>query len=147
MLFTFNYFGILDQNIFFQGLIDAHEQFKLTLGEADKEFNAIMALVQEVTRIAQQYGLTMNENPYTTLSAQVSRAICLILLVEYHLPVAPSLAFAQSEGREIECFLHAFNPPSHLIYTIYAYNHRFELYRFNQKQFLISIIWSGFRVP
>lgn len=53
-----------------QGLIDAHEQFKQTLGEADKEFNAVMALVQEVNRIAQQYGLTISENPYTTLSAQ-----------------------------------------------------------------------------
>ena len=55
-----------------QGLINAHEQFKQTLGEADKEFQAIIALVQEVTRLAQQYGISgVNENPYTTLSAQV----------------------------------------------------------------------------
>jgi len=54
-----------------QGLIDAHEQFKQTLGEADKEFNAVMSLVQEVSRIAQQYGIQgASENPYTTLTAQ-----------------------------------------------------------------------------
>lgn len=53
-----------------QGLIDAHEQFKQTLGEADKEFGAIMGLMQEMQRMAQQYGLTLQDNPYTTLSAQ-----------------------------------------------------------------------------
>jgi len=54
-----------------QGLIDAHEQFKGTLGEADKEFNAIVALGQEVNRIAQQFGIQgASENPYTTLSPQ-----------------------------------------------------------------------------
>ena len=54
-----------------QGLIDAHEQFKQTLGEADKEFGSIMGLMQEIQRMAQQYGLTLQDNPYTTLSAQV----------------------------------------------------------------------------
>ena len=55
-----------------QGLMDAHEQFKQTLGEADKEYNAIMSLGTEVTRMAQQYGITGGlENPYTTLSTQV----------------------------------------------------------------------------
>lgn len=53
-----------------QGLIDAHETFKQTLGEADKEFGAIMGLLQEIQRISQQYGLTLQDNPYTTLSAQ-----------------------------------------------------------------------------
>jgi len=54
-----------------QGLIDAHEQFKGTLGEADKEFNAIIALAQEVNRIAQQFGITSaGDNPYSTLTAQ-----------------------------------------------------------------------------
>ena len=56
-----------------QGLIDAHGQFKNTLGEAEKEFTGIMSLVQEVSRTAQQYGITgVSDNPYTTLSAQVS---------------------------------------------------------------------------
>ncbi|XP_013386575.1 alpha-actinin isoform X1 [Lingula anatina] len=53
-----------------QGLIDAHEQFKQTLGEADKEFNSIIGLVTEVTRMCQQYDLVLPENPYTTLSAK-----------------------------------------------------------------------------
>jgi actinin alpha len=54
-----------------QGLIDAHEQFKQTLGEADKEYQAIMSLASEVVRLAQQYGITgVTENPYTTLTPQ-----------------------------------------------------------------------------
>lgn len=54
-----------------QGLIDAHEQFKMTLGEADKEFNAIISLVQEVSRLASQYGIQGADiNPYSTLQAQ-----------------------------------------------------------------------------
>ncbi|CAH1791427.1 unnamed protein product [Owenia fusiformis] len=54
-----------------QGLIDAHEQFKQTLGEADKEFNAIIGLVNEVQKIGMQYEITgASVNPYTTLSAQ-----------------------------------------------------------------------------
>ena len=41
-----------------QGLIDAHVQFKNTLGEAGREFNGIMSLVQELSRTAQPYGIT-----------------------------------------------------------------------------------------
>lgn len=64
--------GLTHNVVEFQGLIDAHEQFKQTLGEADKEYNAIIGLVQEVQRISQQYGITGGaDNPYTTLSAQV----------------------------------------------------------------------------
>ena len=63
--------------LFVQGLIDAHEQFKQTLGEADKEYNAIMSLGTEVTRMAQQYGITGGlENPYTTLTTQVRTSHC-----------------------------------------------------------------------
>lgn len=55
-----------------QGLIDAHGQFKATLGEADKEYQAINALVKEVQHIAQQYQIPGGlENPYTTLTASV----------------------------------------------------------------------------
>ena len=58
--------------VFMKGLIDAHEQFKQTLGEADKEYSGILGLVQEVMRIAEQYGIMGGmDNPYTTLSAQV----------------------------------------------------------------------------
>ncbi|XP_018014070.1 alpha-actinin, sarcomeric isoform X2 [Hyalella azteca] len=55
-----------------QGLIDAHNQFKATLGEADKEFQAIMSLVTEVQAIAQKYQIPGGlDNAYTTLTAQV----------------------------------------------------------------------------
>ena len=52
-----------------QGLIDAHGQFKATLGEADKEFQAIMSLIKEVENFAKQFnvpGATIN--PYTNLT-------------------------------------------------------------------------------
>ncbi|KAG8186293.1 hypothetical protein JTE90_007321 [Oedothorax gibbosus] len=53
-----------------QGLIDAHEQFKQTLGEADKEHKSIIALSQEVSTIATQCQIPGGiENPYTTLTA------------------------------------------------------------------------------
>jgi len=53
-----------------QGLIDAHNQFKATLGEADKEFQAIMALVSEVQAIAQKYQIPGGlDNPYTALTS------------------------------------------------------------------------------
>ena len=51
-----------------QDLVEAHEQFKGTLGEADKEFNSIMSLANEVQRLSQQYGLQIQENPFTTVS-------------------------------------------------------------------------------
>ena len=57
-----------------QGLVDAHEQFKATLGEADKEYTTIVSLSQEVIRLGQQCGLTPPDNPYTTLHAQVRTA-------------------------------------------------------------------------
>jgi actinin alpha len=52
--------------------VEAHEQFKGTLGEADKEFNSIMSLANEVQRLSQQYGLQIQENPFTTVSPSVS---------------------------------------------------------------------------
>ena len=55
-----------------QGLIDAHEQFKATLGEAEGEYQTIVGLVTEVQRLGQQFGITPPDNPYTTLHAQVS---------------------------------------------------------------------------
>ncbi|KAK3608567.1 hypothetical protein CHS0354_042554 [Potamilus streckersoni] len=53
-----------------QALGDAHEQFKNTLPEADKEFNAIIGLANEVTRLSQSIGITKVENPYTTVHPQ-----------------------------------------------------------------------------
>ena len=57
-----------------QGLIDAHGQFKATLGEADKEFSSIVGLVAEVESMAKQYQVPGGiENPYTSLTSQVSK--------------------------------------------------------------------------
>lgn len=56
-----------------QGLIEAHEQFKMTLGEADKEHKSIIALSQEVSSIATKYQVPGGiENPYTSLTPDVS---------------------------------------------------------------------------
>ncbi len=68
----------------FQGLIDAHEQFKNTLGEADKEYQGIMGLINECQRIAQQYGIqTAEDNPYTTLSPQVGEHLITLILTQF----------------------------------------------------------------
>lgn len=55
-----------------QGLLDAHEQFKATLGEADKEYQSIVGLVQQVESIASQHSIPGGlDNPYTSLTAKV----------------------------------------------------------------------------
>jgi len=53
-----------------QGLIEAHNQFKNTLGAADAEFGSIEGLVQQVQGIATKFGLGRDaiENPYTNLT-------------------------------------------------------------------------------
>jgi len=54
-----------------QGLLDAHEQFKATLGEADKEYQSITGLVRQVESIAKQHSTPGGiDNPYTSLTAQ-----------------------------------------------------------------------------
>lgn len=51
-----------------QRLIEAHEQFKQTLAEADKEHAAILAFANEVRDIASTYHVPGGiENPYTSL--------------------------------------------------------------------------------
>lgn len=52
-----------------QGLIAAHEQFKSTLGEAQKELEAIQEIHTEVKRIADSNGIELTGgNPYTTIT-------------------------------------------------------------------------------
>ena len=54
-----------------QGLITAHDQFKATLGEADKEYNLIVGLVRDVEGLVNQYQIANGlENPYTTLTSR-----------------------------------------------------------------------------
>uniref|UniRef100_A0AAQ5XV17 Actinin alpha 4 n=1 Tax=Amphiprion ocellaris TaxID=80972 RepID=A0AAQ5XV17_AMPOC len=54
-----------------QGLITAHEQFKSTLSEANKEREAIQAIQAEVQKIAQSNGIKLSGgNPYTTITPE-----------------------------------------------------------------------------
>ncbi|XP_008145120.2 alpha-actinin-3 [Eptesicus fuscus] len=54
-----------------QSLLTAHEQFKATLPEADRERGAILGIQGEIQKICQTYGLRPSlTNPYITLSAQ-----------------------------------------------------------------------------
>ncbi|KAK5977490.1 Alpha-actinin sarcomeric [Trichostrongylus colubriformis] len=54
-----------------QELCTAHDQFKSTLGDADKEFASISAIEQEIERLVEAHGLDREllRNPYTDLSA------------------------------------------------------------------------------
>eukprot|EP00061_Rhincodon_typus_P019057 g48498.t1 len=55
----------------FKGLITAHEQFKATLPEADRERQAILGIHNEVSKIVQTYHVNMaGTNPYTTIAPQ-----------------------------------------------------------------------------
>uniref|UniRef100_A0A2K5J6L5 Actinin alpha 3 (gene/pseudogene) n=1 Tax=Colobus angolensis palliatus TaxID=336983 RepID=A0A2K5J6L5_COLAP len=54
-----------------QSLLTAHDQFKATLPEADRERGAIMGIQGEIQKICQTYGLRpCSTNPYITLSPQ-----------------------------------------------------------------------------
>ncbi|XP_061156364.1 alpha-actinin-1 isoform X1 [Syngnathus typhle] len=54
-----------------QGLSTAHEQFKATLPEADKERQAILGIHNEIAKIMQTYHVNMSGiNPYTTINPQ-----------------------------------------------------------------------------
>lgn len=54
-----------------QSLITAHDQFKATLPEADKERMASLGIHNEILKIAQTYGIKLSGvNPYTNLSPQ-----------------------------------------------------------------------------
>lgn len=52
-----------------QQLLHAHDAFKNTLGAADREYNEILGLSQQVQTLATQYQIPGGlENPYTTLT-------------------------------------------------------------------------------
>ncbi|XP_059841019.1 alpha-actinin-1-like isoform X1 [Hemitrygon akajei] len=54
-----------------QGLIAAHEQFKATLPDADKEREAILGIQTEMAKIAQSYNIKLSGvNPYTSITSQ-----------------------------------------------------------------------------
>uniref|UniRef100_A0AAZ3NZL4 Actinin, alpha 1 n=1 Tax=Oncorhynchus tshawytscha TaxID=74940 RepID=A0AAZ3NZL4_ONCTS len=54
-----------------QGLSTAHEQFKATLPDADKERGAILGIHNEIAKIVATYHVNMaGTNPYTTINPQ-----------------------------------------------------------------------------
>lgn len=77
------------ENEFFfrlSGLIDAHNQFKATLGEADAEYKNIIRLVNDARQTCQDNGLELTPNPYTNIQPEV-RSICSkkISSIDFHL--------------------------------------------------------------
>merc|ERR1711976_447634 len=53
------------------GLIQAHEQFKATLSEANREKEAIITLVREAQKVCKQYQVGESfSNPYTEITAE-----------------------------------------------------------------------------
>ncbi|VDO17465.1 unnamed protein product [Haemonchus placei] len=54
-----------------QELCSAHDQFKSTLGDADKEFASISAIEKEIERLVEAHDLDREllRNPYTDLAA------------------------------------------------------------------------------
>ena len=67
---TTNRFGCSDR-IASLGLMEAHKQFKATLDDANKEYESIMQIVDEVAKICKENHLDVPANPYTNISAEV----------------------------------------------------------------------------
>jgi Ca2+-binding EF-hand superfamily protein len=56
------------------GLIQAHEQFKSTLAEANREKEAITTLMREASKVCKQYQVAEQANPYTEINSdQIER--------------------------------------------------------------------------
>ncbi|CAF3992133.1 unnamed protein product [Rotaria magnacalcarata] len=53
-----------------RGLIEAHHQFKATLGEADAEYKNIIRLVTEARQTCQENGLEFVSNPYSNIKPE-----------------------------------------------------------------------------
>ncbi|TRY99899.1 hypothetical protein DNTS_004334 [Danionella cerebrum] len=85
-----------------QGLITAHEQFKSTLPEANKEREAIQAIQAEVQKIAQYNGIKLaGNNPYTTITPKSIDSKWEKLLKAYKYHSATSvLVFSPSKERK-----------------------------------------------
>ena len=74
--------------------IAAFRPLQATLGEADKEFQGIMALVTEVQSIAQKYQIPGGlDNPYTTLTSQVRPSAWVVFSALYNQEVSIVMIF------------------------------------------------------
>merc|ERR1712131_149718 len=65
-----------------KGLIQAHEQFKATLNEAQKEKENICGLMREAAKIARQYGVELGDNPYTTVTSESIESAWQIVITQ-----------------------------------------------------------------
>jgi len=91
-----------------QGLLDAHEQFKATLGEADKEYQSIVSLVQQVESIAKTNSIPGGlDNPYTSLTAKVK-----YLRYQFATPEIPT---AKEEAKLWNCLIFNITPGRYYI--------------------------------
>ncbi|CAF2152013.1 unnamed protein product [Rotaria magnacalcarata] len=52
------------------GLIEAHNQFKATLGDADAEYKTIMRLVDDAQQTSKDNNLDLPPNPYTNIQSE-----------------------------------------------------------------------------
>ncbi len=59
---------------FVPGLIEAHNQFKATLGEADKEYKTIIHLVDDAQQTGEENNVELSSNPYTNIQPDVSHS-------------------------------------------------------------------------
>ena len=61
-----------------QNLIAAHQTFKDTLPEAQKEKEAMIGLINNVKKVQRQYNLCddVMVNPYTSITAEVGKKYC-----------------------------------------------------------------------
>lgn len=57
---------------FLLGLIQAHNQFKATLGDADAEYKSIVRLVNDARQTCLDNGLELTPNPYTIIQPEVN---------------------------------------------------------------------------
>merc|ERR1719276_842520 len=97
-----------------KGLIQAHEQFKATLPEAQKEKDNIIGLMREASKIARQYGVELGINPYTTvcvalemdgtLEQQIQKLKSYQTAVEGYRPKVEELAHHHQEIQEALVF-------------------------------------------
>lgn len=52
--------------------MEAHQQFKATLDDANKEYESIIKFVEEIRNNCNENHLEVPTNPYTNISAEVN---------------------------------------------------------------------------
>lgn len=87
-----------------QSLLTAHEQFKATLPEADRERGAILGIQGEIQKICQTYGLRPSStNPYINLTPQDINSKWDMVSAACDLSLPPTHSCAFSPPRDLGC--------------------------------------------